>query len=297
MGSFSRALTGAQSGELELTFMRSSAREAKLQALLFDHGEVHEHVDELVNTYQAFLAEDVRGTRLAHMVDMGQPNQELFVFDKTCLHDRILPDAILFPFSQFLHQRLTTAADKFPSSSVLPRAKFLDKFSFQGVEYSTASTRARNSHILFRHSKLDSSESLTSPKPGQIIYVFLHSQINAQCAQEDQGQARYSSICLCIQPYLPVQPELSDIDKSYRRFSFAGGFLSAQTLGPPIIVDASSIISHVAVTPLKIRGHEVLHVLPMDRVSCLPLISREKLLTGRDCRSPAHADASYMCRH
>jgi hypothetical protein len=43
--------------------------------------------------------------------------------------------------------------------------------------------------------------------------------------------------------------------------------LSARRLGPPIIVDASSIISHVAITPLEIRGCEVLHILPMDRVS------------------------------
>jgi hypothetical protein len=252
--------------------MRSSAREAKLQALLFDHGEVCEHVDELINKYQAFLTEDVRGTRLAHMIDMGQLTQQPFVFDETRLQDRILPDAILLPFSQFLHQRLATSSDKSPSSSMLPWAKFLDKFSFRGVEYSTASSRTRNSRILFRTSKLNSSESSTSPKTGQIIHAFLHSQINIHCAQEDQGQARHSSICLCIQPYLPVRPELSDIDKSYRRFSFAGGFLSAQILGPPVIIDASSIISHVAVTPLTIRGHEVLHVLPMDRVSCLPLI-------------------------
>ena len=39
------------------------------------------------------------------------------------------------------------------------------------------------------------------------------------------------------------------------------------TLGAPIVVDYSSIISHVAVTPVEIQGCEVLHVLPMDRVS------------------------------
>ena len=50
--------------------MRSSAREAKLHTLLFNHGEVHRQVEELVRTYQAFLAEDVHGTHLAHMVDM-----------------------------------------------------------------------------------------------------------------------------------------------------------------------------------------------------------------------------------
>jgi hypothetical protein len=298
MSTLRQVLTGVRLGEVELTFMRSSVREAKLHALLFDHGEVHEHVDELAKTYQAFLAEDVRGTRLAHMIDMTQLTQQPdLIFDETCLRDMILPDALLLPFSQFLHQKHATtihSTDRSPSLSVLPRAKFLDKFSFRGVQYSTASSRTRNSHVLFSPPKLDSSESLTNPEPGQIIHAFLHSQINTHRAQEDEGRVRYSSICLCIRPYLPVQPELSDVDKSYRRFGSAGGFLLAQTLGPPVIVDASSIISHVAVTPLKIRGYQVLHVLPMDRVSCLPLINKEESLTARDRRSSAYADADHM---
>lgn len=278
--------------------MRNSAREAKLRALLFDHGEVRGGVDELAKTYQAFLAEDDRGTRLAHMIDVDKlGRQPDFIFDKTCLRDMSLPEAVLLPLSQFLDRKhATTIFSTSPALSVSPRAKFLDKFSFRGVQYSTASSRARNSHVLFRPPKLDSSasdsESLASPEPGQIIHAFLHSQINTHCAHEEEGQDRYSSACLCIRPYLPVQPELGDVDKSYRRFGFAGGFLSAQLLGPPIIVDASSIMSHVAVTPLKIRGYEVLHVLPMDRVSYLSLI-REGLLTRQ---SPAHANANHRCR-
>ncbi|KAI0268937.1 hypothetical protein BGY98DRAFT_324945 [Russula aff. rugulosa BPL654] len=248
--------------------MRNSAREARLHALLFDHGEVCERVDELAKTYQAFLAEDVRGTRLAHMIDKAQLTQQPdFIFDETSLHDMILPDALLLPFSQFLHQKRPTtiySTDQSPSLSARPRAKFLNKFSFRGVQYSTASSRTRNSHVLFRPPKLDSSE--TNPEPGQITHAFLHSQINIQHAQEDEGRVHYSSICLCIRPYVPVQPELNDVDKSYRKFGSTGGFLSAQTLGPLVIVDASNIISHVAVTPLKIRGYEVLHILPMDRL-------------------------------
>src|SRR5260370_32505458 len=278
--------------------MCSSVREAKLHALLFNNGKVDKQVNELVKTYQTFLTKDVCGTCLAHMIDMTQLTQQLdLIFDETCLCDMILPDALLLPFSQFLHQKPATtihSTDRSPSLSVLPRAKFLDKFSFRGVQYSTASSWTCNSHVLFSSPKLDSSKSLTNPKPGQIIHAFLHSQINTHCAQEDEGRVCYSSICLCIQPYLPVQPELSNVDKSYRRFGSTGGFLLAQMLGPPIIVNASSIISHMAVTLLKIRGYQVLHVLPMDRVSCLPLISKEELLMARDCQSSAYADADHM---
>ncbi|KAH9051542.1 hypothetical protein EDB87DRAFT_1582376 [Lactarius vividus] len=266
-------------GELELTFMRSSAREAKLQALLFDHSEVHEHVGELAKTYEAFLNEDSRGTRLAHMVDMAHLTQQPdFVFDETCLCDANLPDAILPLLVQFLNQRHRTtiySTDSCHGISVLPRAKFLDKFSLRGVQYSTASRQMRNSRVFFRPPKLDPSESLAHPEPGQIIHVFLHSQINISSAQDDKGQLANPSIYLCIQPYLPLQSELSDIDEFYRRFGFAGGFLSAQELGPPIIVDQSSIISHVAVTPLEIMGCKALHVLPMDRLMQMSITSAE----------------------
>jgi len=60
--------------------------------------------------------------------------------------------------------------------------------------------------------------------------------------------------------------EPSDVNKSYRQFGFAGGFLSEQALGMPIVVDHSSVISHIAVTPLEVWGYKVLHVLPMDKV-------------------------------
>ena len=114
-------------------FMRSSAREAKLHALLFDHSEVREHVGELAKTYEAFLAEDVRGTRLAHMVNMASLTQQPdFIFDETCLLDTTLPDATLTLLVQFLNQKYRTttySTDGSTSISVSPRAKFLDKFS------------------------------------------------------------------------------------------------------------------------------------------------------------------------
>ena len=225
-----QTLTSVKLGELELTFMRSSAREAKLHAILFDHGEVCKCVNELAKTYQAFLAEDVHGTCLAHMIDMSQLTQHPdLIFNEMCLRDTILPNAVILPFLWFLSQKHATtihSTNKSPAFLILPRAKFLDKFSFRGVQYSTASSRTHNSHILFRPGRPDSSESLANPEPGQIIHTFLHTEVHTHCAQEDEGQVCNSSIYLCIRPYMPVQPELSDIDKSYQRFGFAGGFLS-----------------------------------------------------------------------
>ena len=171
--------------------MRSSAREAKLHALLFDHDDVREHVGELTKTYETFLAEDIRGTRLAHMADTARPTQRPeFTFDEVCLRDAILPDAVLHPLAQFLnreHRATTTySASGSHDIPISPTAKFLNKFSLRGVQYSMASCQRRNSHVLFRPPKLDSSESLANPEPGQIIHVFLHSQGNPRSAQEDK---------------------------------------------------------------------------------------------------------------
>ncbi len=120
-------------------------------------------------------------------------------------------------------------------------------------------SRTPNSHILFRLPQKDASESLAHPEPGQITDIFLHSQVSAPVPD-------HLSIYLCIRPYVPLHLEPSDVNKSYRQFGFAGGFLSEQALGMPIVVDHSSVISHIAVTPLEVWGYKVLHVLPMDKV-------------------------------
>jgi hypothetical protein len=92
-----------------------------------------------------------------------------------------------------------------------------------------------------------------------------------------------------VQPYLSLQPELSEMDQMYRRFGFAGGFLCRRELAPPIVIDPSSIISHIAVTPLLIKEHKVLHILPMDRVCLFSTFRTKRLMISRT----AHAGRPY----
>jgi hypothetical protein len=66
------------------------------------------------------------------------------------------------------------------------------------------------------------------------------------------------------------------MDQMYRKFGFAGGFLCRRELAAPIIIEPSSVISHVAVTPLAIEEHRVLHILPMDRVRIYSYPKNEK---------------------
>ncbi len=126
-----------------------------------------------------------------------QPN---VAFDETHLCDSNLDDAMLL-LVQFLnqkhHNRTTTYhTSSSPHDMVSPRAKLLDKFSLQGVQYSIAERRTHDSHVLFKLPQADTSKSFAHPTPGQITHIFLHSQVRVP--QEDENQFYDHSIYLCI---------------------------------------------------------------------------------------------------
>jgi hypothetical protein len=161
--------------------MHSSVREANLQALLLDDSEVHSHIGNLVKVYENICAEDVCRMRLANMVDVVHLMQQEsnLVYDGTRLCESSLPDSVLIPFIRFLKRKQqatggTTSLDSTLATAIHPEAKFLDKFSLRGVQYSTVKYRMHNSHIVFGHYQLDTSKAPSQPELGQIIYIFLH---------------------------------------------------------------------------------------------------------------------------
>lgn len=282
--------------------MHSSVREANLQALLSDDSELRTHIGDLVGVYENTRAEDVRGTRLAHMVDAVRLTQQEpgpnLIYDGTSLRVSSLPDSVLAPFVRFLtcKQQATggsTSLDGLPGPTAIPReAKFLDKFSLRGVEYSTERCRTRNSHVLLQCFQSDASGAPNHPVPGQITHIFFHSNVPVPYSPPHDHNLLHPDFYLCVQPYVPLQPELSNIDQMYRKFGFAGGFVCRRELAPAIIIKPCDIISHVAVTPLDVKGHQVLHILPMDRVCPFLHTSRAKQLSADDLRT-AHADTPH----
>ncbi|KAH9169714.1 hypothetical protein EDB89DRAFT_1908359 [Lactarius sanguifluus] len=140
-------------GELELTFMHASTREANLQALLADDSEVHSHVGDLLEAYKSTLAEDICGTRLAHLIDAVHLTQQTdFAYDRKRLRESRLPDAILTVFIQFLYRKhpdLRAKDSTGSSSTTSVSAQFLDKFSLRGVQYSMATCWSCDSHLFF----------------------------------------------------------------------------------------------------------------------------------------------------
>lgn len=259
--------------------MHSSVREANFQALLSDDSEMSSHVSDLVEVYETFRTEDVRGTRLAHMVDAArvkQPQPDL-VYDETRLRESRLPDSALASFIRFLNCKYNVTAgstgssfDSLANTIISPEASFLDSFSLRGVQYSTKSYRSRNSHILFRpfQGKAPMAPDHSLPA-GQITHIFLHSLTPSLYSRAAQGtSSRCLALYVCVEPYGSLQSELSDTDQMYRKFGFAGGFLCRRELASVVVIEPSNIVSHVAVTPLCIKAHPLLHILPMDRV-CL----------------------------
>ena len=223
--------------------------------------------------------------RLAHMIDAVHLTQQSadITYDGNIVRELSLPNDILAAFRQFLcckHAELkgTDTAEGSSTAVASPDAnlKILDKFSLRGVQYSTASRRARDSHVSFRtaHLQPEMCKPLHSSQPGQIMHIFLHSHVPTPRRHGFPGQCHHQSVYVCVRPYASLQPtlepKLRTIDQTYRRFGFAGGFLCRNDFTPPFIIEPLGIISHVAVTPLTIGGHNVLHILPMDRVRFSP---------------------------
>jgi hypothetical protein len=191
-----------------------------------------------------------------------------FTYDATRLRESNLPDDVLALFEHFLKgvdQGAMGFMDNSSDGTTSPKVITMNKFSFRGVEYSTATCRTRNSHVFFR-----SPGSANPLDSGQIIYIFFKSQVPTARSIAASAQPQHSPVYVCVRPYVTLQtntnPQLSGMDQMYRRFGFAGGFLCWREVAPPIVIKPSSIISHVAVTPLQIGEHQVLHILPMDRV-------------------------------
>ena len=84
--------------------MRSSTREANLQALLEDDSKVCSHVGDLVDVYKGILAKDVHRMCLAHMIDAVHLTQQTadIAYDESSVHESSLPNDILAAFGQFL---------------------------------------------------------------------------------------------------------------------------------------------------------------------------------------------------
>lgn len=242
-------------GDLESTFMETAARNSNLHAIIADDEKVRQTIAEMVSTMESTAGEDIRGSRLASMLDPGLPNYPVSLNTKPSkLGDqefRLLSDLI----------QLTATRSSEP---LLLRAEAVqvDHISLRGVCYATSrSSKSRNSAVVFRRSYIlpvdDEVQDLQTAGVIQAIFQYTYLDVKAQPIR---------GFYVVVQEHPRMKPRNGWLDP-YGKFGFAGGFLCERELTKMHVLHLSNIISHVALTRMECKGFEQLvHVLPVDRV-------------------------------
>lgn len=238
--------------------MKAAGRSSNLRAILADDESVRQTVAEMVTTMGSIDKEDVRGYRLASMLDPSLPDHSL--------------DPRMKPFDLKPHEyRLlcNVISHSTPQERLkLPRHAFnLEEVSTRGVCYGTSkSPKYRNSAIMYRLSDTRATEmegQEGEQKAGIIHSIFHYTHYLKSTGNTwDEVKGYY----LIVGEYPPMETTDERVDP-YKKFGFAGGFLCQGQVTKQHLLKLSQVISHCAVT--KFRGNEfrdMIHVLPIDRV-------------------------------
>jgi hypothetical protein len=231
--------------------MNTSARNSTLRAILADDEIVRSTVLEMVTSMESIEKEDVRGFRLASLLDLNLSeaivNSKMKSFQLDVQQHELLCNLI---------QHTTPGQHPFPM-----QALFIEEISLCGVPYATAgSSKFRNSKILFRpYDAPPSAGAMQTQKAGviQSIFQYCYQSLNAEPIKH---------FYLAVQEHSPMETTNNKVDP-YRQFNFAGGFLCEGRASKMHVIELSQVISHVAWTRLKgDENEELVHVLPVDRV-------------------------------
>jgi hypothetical protein len=230
-------------GELEATLLRGAIRNANLLAVLSDDAEIRDSVLELMETLRAIQAEDIRGFRLATLLDPTTPE-----FPSNSKRKRGVQG--ILDNDQFTALLDLYQADIQGLHHVDNEVLFFEEISHNGVCYGThSSSHFRNSAILFYpHLTIRGAGEM---KAGIIEAIFEH------------HSGLLEKHFLLVRQHNPINR--SEFVDPYQRFGFAAGFLCEKTPTLTRIISLSQIVSHFVLTPME--EIEAIHVLPFDRVS------------------------------
>lgn len=213
--------------------LMTTARNANLWAMLSDNQDVRSTVADMIGTMESIAKEDVRGFRLASMLDPTLPEFTL----NTRAKPLILNNNHLRLFCNLLHFLGRTGA--------VEEVLSVDAISYRGVTYGTFASRdSRNSTVIFYS---QDSHAKKVKKSGVIDIIFQHE----------------SSIYLVVQEHPPM--ERRDLVDPYRPFGVFAGYLCEAKPSTSHVIELSQVISHFALTELP---DSLIHVMPVDRVSC-----------------------------
>ena len=226
--------------------MSSVCQSSNLQALV-DRSDLPKEAEPLLAAYNSVASEDHRGTRLAdehHYPPTRPPCQEL------------LEDGVYKLLQRTLNKKFQTSGYTTRNSgvfSVTRQVEQLEKVSIRGVVYACGRALPRDSNVIFR--RLGG----TSSRVGSIKSIFRHAH------RTPEALAREVTL-VHVREYLPIFDDT--VQSKYTQFGFAGSFLCHSDRWSNFhIVELTNIVCHFAKTAVSLGDMEVMHVLPLNKVS------------------------------
>lgn len=204
-----------------------SSRSANLRALLNDDDEVRHNVENMIATMDNIVSEDLRGHRLASVLDPRLP-----IFSP-----RSRP--LRGPLDEPAHRLFCELLGRIVPNDVT----FLKEVSVRDVCYGIADSvgpTSRNSSVIFTYNQTQS--------PGIILRIFQQSGETFLIARQ-------------------LDRSLDSDGDPFSEYGIFGGFLCAKDGGTLRALRISQIESHFALTELTGEFANLIHVLPIDRVS------------------------------
>lgn len=224
--------------------MTTSARSANLRALLADDEDARQTVSEMIVVMESIEKEDIRGFRLASLLDPGLPE---FVVN-TRMKPFQLDGEILRSLRKLVHCTSQGLQLTMPTEALS-----VEEISLRGVCYSMSrSSNFRSSRIIFCLPGHNNTQ-----KAGVIRDIF---QYTYQFAREERR-----TFYLSVQEFHRIKPKDGQRDP-YLEHGFAGGFLCEAIPAQLHVLELSQVVSHFGLTKMTGEYKQIIHVMPLDRV-------------------------------
>lgn len=258
-------------GEVEATFLKTAVRNANLLALLSESSDDQELVEETLKRLHTHEQERLRGFRLAEALNPfkafnGDGEENATAAGHATVD--IIPPAEYAMLKTILRSKLQDPAIDTPA-----RATFVEAISIHQNVYGVwHSSKYRDSRVVFRREG--------NTLAGIIQKIFIHHH-PLPLRQRLTGHYVLVSVFEAI-----------DGEDRFRRYGDAGGFCCKPQSTSKVLIPLQSIISHAAFT--EIPDEDLIHVLPLNRVSCSEYFVRFDSCSLTNVQSLLSFDASLL---
>lgn len=228
---------------------------ANLKALISDDAEIRTHIAEAVKVYEHQLA------RISGGVSVAQ------ILDPTSSHRDVAAKSAWAPLSvmerQLLQEHLSRKYGGYTLEDWQATALMMDRISLNGVRYARTDVFKSDgeSHIIFEQ------PGTNRTSPGKIVNIFRYWHTPPNNAAEIE--VTY----LVVQRFVGVSSLELGRQDPYNKISKVFGYLASQVVANcNDLIETTHVKSHFASTPIAYNGLNLIHVLPLNRVSAPRLL-------------------------